>query len=136
MVGQKRENVWASTDFFPGKGQESTFRLKNNKKDTIFHKKKSKNILLLASFSRKGMWGGKSPPCPHSGRPWLNVVDFLPPYFLFPKLSLPILLNSMLSPLFPRCQNDLIHVFYIFFCSKHISVEKIYFIFFVVNLSR
>jgi hypothetical protein len=38
--------AWASADFFPGKGkkfpgggQEPTFCLKNNKKDTIFPKK-------------------------------------------------------------------------------------------------
>jgi hypothetical protein len=30
--------TWVSADFFPG-GQESTFCLKNNKKDNIFSKK-------------------------------------------------------------------------------------------------
>ncbi len=122
MVGQKRENVWGSADFFPGEGQKSTFRLKNNNKDTIF-RKKSKNIMFLACLGHPGGWGrwGKSPPCPHSGRPWLNVVDFMPPCILFQKLTLPISYSSMLFTLFSRCQNNLIHVLYFFLFKIHFS---------------
>ncbi len=47
----------ASADFFPGR-QEPTFCLKNNKKDTIFPPKKSKNILFLAGQ------GEQEPPLP------------------------------------------------------------------------
>jgi hypothetical protein len=64
-------NAWASADFFPGEskkfpggagggGQEPTFCLKNNEKDTILPKK-SKNILFLA-----GQGGGQKPPLPSS----------------------------------------------------------------------
>jgi hypothetical protein len=53
--------------------QEPSFCLKNNKKDTIFPKKKSKNILYLA-----GQGGGKSPHCPPPAD--AHVSDFTGPF--------------------------------------------------------
>jgi hypothetical protein len=50
-------------------GQEPTFCLKNNKKDTIFLKKSLKRYYSRPALAGQG---GKSPSCPppHSGRPW------------------------------------------------------------------
>jgi hypothetical protein len=63
--------TWASADFFPGEGknfprgmggQEPTFCLKNNGKDTIFPKKAKKHTIFGRPWPARG--GARAPPCP------------------------------------------------------------------------
>ncbi len=64
--------AWASADFFPGEGknfpggggQEPTFCLKSNEKDTIFPKK----VLKHTIFGRPG-GGARAPLALPCGRP-------------------------------------------------------------------
>ncbi len=67
--------TWASADFSPGEGknfpggQEPTFCLKNNEKDTSFSKKRLKTYYFWPALAGQG---GKSPPCPPLRTPMLK----------------------------------------------------------------
>jgi hypothetical protein len=81
QFGRPQSFFHGRAKFSRGGGQEPTFCLKNNKKDTIFPKKFQKHTIFGQPWPARG--GARAPPCPplrtpmKSSQPFLNEIQVL-----------------------------------------------------------